>query len=57
MDILRDHLVLTPAAKKHGIGHMTREKMVRTRDTVLSSFGKDPKKVRIEDTYTDKFLK
>ena len=57
VDILRDHLVLTPAAKKHGIGHMTREKMVRTRDTVLSSFGKDPKKVRIEDTYTDKFLK
>ncbi len=55
--VLKDVLVMTPAAKKNGIGYMTKEKMKRTRDIVLTAFGKNPCSVRLEDAYTNEFLK
>ena len=55
--VLKDVLVLTPAAKKNGIGYMTKEKMKRTRDIVLTAFGADPSKVPLKDAYTNEFLK
>ena len=55
--LLKDILVLTPEAKKNGIGYMTKEKMKRTRDIVLTAYGKNPCSVRLEDAYTNEFLK
>lgn len=55
--LLKDILVLTPAAKKNGIGYMTEEKMKRTRDIVLTAFGENPSSVKLEDAYTNRFLK
>ncbi len=55
--VLKDLLVMTPVAKKNGLGYMTKEKMKRTRDIVLTAFNTDPNKVSLKDAYTNEFLK
>ena len=49
-----DHL-LTPVAKEQGIGHMTEEKMRRTRD-ILVKYQKLEGEVPLHDLYTNEFL-
>lgn len=49
-------IILTPAAKANGIGYMTKEKMRRTRDIILSAYGKKGQ-VPLQDIYTNRFLK
>jgi len=53
-DIAVEHL-MTPTAKKEGIGHMTRERMVFTNDLVTKHMNL-PKKTAVEDLYTNEFL-
>lgn len=49
-------LIFTEAAKKHGLGYMTEEKMKKTRDIIVRGYNiKEP--VRLEDIYTNEFLK
>lgn len=48
-------LLLTPEAKKHGIGYMSREKVKRTRD-ITSKYMKLKEMVPLDDIYTMKFL-
>ena len=52
--IVVDHL-LTPTAAAHGIGHMTEEKMRRTRD-VLVKYQKLEGDIPLKDLYTNEFL-
>ncbi len=49
-----DHL-LTPTARKMGVGYMTREKMEATRD-LITTYEKLPVKLPVEDLYTNDFL-
>jgi len=49
-----DHL-LTPTARRMGLGYMTREKMEATRD-LITTYEKLPVKVPVEDLYTNDFL-
>lgn len=47
--------LLTPTAKEKGIGYMTRERMIYTRD-LITQYMKLEKKVEVEDLYTNAFL-
>ena len=47
--------LLTPEARKMGIGYMGKEKMTRTRD-IITKFMKLKKVIPIDDIYTMKFL-
>ena len=49
-----DHLV-TPAAKKHGLGYMSDKKVAFTRDTIADAY-KVKKKPAVSDLYTTEFL-
>ena len=49
-----DHLV-TPTARKMGLGYMTREKVEATRD-LITTYEKLPVKIAVEDLYTNDFL-
>ena len=53
-DIAVKHL-LTPTAKKEGIGHMTRERMVFTNDLITEHMNL-PKKTPVADVYTNEYL-
>jgi NitT/TauT family transport system substrate-binding protein len=52
--IVVDHL-LTPVAKEQGIGFMTDEKMLRTRD-ILLKYHKAEADIPLKDLYTNEFL-
>lgn len=52
--IVVDHL-LTPTARKLGLGHMDRKKMELTRD-VVTKYMKLPVTVPVEEIYTNRFL-
>ena len=49
-----NHLV-TPAAKKHGLGYMSKEKVAFTRDTIAEAYN-IKKKPAVSDLYTPEFL-
>lgn len=49
-------VVLTPAAKANGVGWVVEEKMRRTRDIILSAYGKTAQ-VSLQDIYTNQFLR
>lgn len=53
-DIAVEHL-MTPTAKKEGIGHMTRDRMVFTNDLITEHMHL-PKKTPVEEVYTNEFL-
>lgn len=49
-------IIFTPAAEKNGVGHMTEEKMKRTRDIISRVYKLSPPP-KLEDVYTNDFLK
>lgn len=53
-NVVMNHL-LTKTAKKEGIGHMTKEKMTFTRDT-MTKYMNLKKTVPVEELYTNQFL-
>jgi NitT/TauT family transport system substrate-binding protein len=55
LEVMRG-IVLTPAAKANGIGWVVEEKMRRTRDVILSAYGKKVE-VPLQDIYTNRFLR
>ncbi|MBI2881662.1 MAG: ABC transporter substrate-binding protein [Candidatus Tectomicrobia bacterium] len=48
--------LLTPEAKEHGIGYMTREKWERTLGAVRKTTPEDLSRVAVTDLYTNEFL-
>lgn len=55
INVMKD-IVLTPAAKANGIGFVAEEKMRRTRDVILSAYGKTAE-VPLQEIYTNQFLR
>ncbi len=52
--IFIDH-ILTPYAKKHGLGQISADKMKLTRDVVVDFF-KTPRIPEVSEVYTNAFL-
>ncbi len=49
-----DH-ILTPYGKKHGLGHISADKMKQTRDVVVNFF-KTPRAPKVSELYTNAYL-